>query len=110
MLFKRTVTENGEKVTIAVSGKFNYTAFTEFKATFADSTEPVSTYDVDLSGVTHMDSSALGMLIILKEHARDQHATVRIVNPSNPAKRSLSVSLFDKLFEIVNGVAARQSG
>ena len=101
MTFKRNVSENGEKVTITVSGKFNYATFSEFKGTYVGLTEVVNNFDVNLSGVTHMDSSALGMLMILKEHASDLGAKVRLINPSNTAKRTLSVSLFDKLFEIV---------
>jgi len=45
-----------------------------------------------------MDSSALGMLLLLREHAGADRADIRIVNASGELRGTLRVAGFDKLF------------
>lgn len=55
-------------------------------------------YVIDLGEVTHMDSSALGMLLLLREHAGADRADIRIVNAGSELRGTLRVAGFDKLF------------
>lgn len=55
-------------------------------------------YIVDLGEVTRMDSSALGMLLLLREHAGADRAEIRIVNADSGLRNTLRVAGFDKLF------------
>jgi len=47
-----------------------------------------------------MDSSALGMLLILREHAGNNKKSVKIVNCNQDVNKILSVSDFSNMFEI----------
>jgi anti-anti-sigma regulatory factor len=47
-----------------------------------------------------MDSSALGMLLLLRDHAGGDDAEVQVINISSDVRKILAISNFDKLFDI----------
>ncbi|MNJ01264.1 hypothetical protein D3C73_1608430 [compost metagenome] len=55
---------------------------------------------VDLKDATYLDSSALGMLLLLRDHAGGDESDVRLVNSSTDVRKILAISNFDKLFDI----------
>ncbi|MER2102541.1 MAG: STAS domain-containing protein, partial [Pseudomonas atacamensis] len=55
---------------------------------------------VDLKEATYLDSSALGMLLLLRDHAGGDESDIRVVNSSSDVKKILAISNFDKLFDI----------
>lgn len=57
-------------------------------------------YVIDLGDVTRMDSSALGMLLLLREHAGANAAEIRIVNAGSELRSTLRVAGFETLFLI----------
>ena len=61
-----TVSESGNEVTIAVAGKFDFQLYDEFRASYADTAGSGVKYLVDLSETEYLDSSALGMLLLLR--------------------------------------------
>jgi anti-anti-sigma factor len=50
--------------------------------------------------VNFLDSSALGMLLLLRDHAGGEHARIRLVNCSSDVRKILTISNFSKLFHI----------
>lgn len=54
---------------------------------------------MDLKEATYLDSSALGMLLLLRDHAGDD-ADVRVINSNSDVRKILAISNFDKLFDI----------
>ena len=69
MAVSTTVSDSGKKVQISVGGNFDFQLYDEFRASYADTNGEGIQYIVDLSGTCHLDSSALGMLLLLREHA-----------------------------------------
>jgi len=59
--------KNGDEVTVSVAGRFDYRIYDSFKASFSNINEESKTVNVDLSETEYMDSSALGMLLMLRE-------------------------------------------
>jgi anti-anti-sigma factor len=55
---------------------------------------------VDLKEATYLDSSALGMLLLLRDHVGGDDAEVQVVNTSPDVRKILAISNFDKLFDI----------
>jgi anti-anti-sigma factor len=47
-----------------------------------------------------MDSSALGMLLLLREHVDGVRERVRIINCNTEIRKILEIANFDKLFDI----------
>ena len=79
-------------------GRFDYRVFDSFKASYA-SVKDGSQINVDLSETEYMDSSALGMLLMLREHM-GRAANILLVKPTPDVHRVLAIANFDKLFAI----------
>ena len=56
-------------------------------------------YVVDLSNTEYLDSSALGMLLLLREHAGGENANIEITQASADVRKILDVANFSKLFK-----------
>ncbi|MDX1589306.1 MAG: STAS domain-containing protein, partial [Oleiphilaceae bacterium] len=57
-------------------------------------------YVVDMNTTTYLDSSALGMLLLLRDYAGGDRADVRIENCNGDVRRILTISNFEQLFDI----------
>ena len=95
-----TVSENGDKVTIAVAGKFDFQLYDEFRASYAETAGQGVDYVVDLTDTEYLDSSALGMLLLLREHAGGEASSIEITQASPEVRKILDVANFGKLFKI----------
>jgi anti-anti-sigma factor len=58
----------------------------------------VGTLVIDLGQVTYIDSSALGLLLLLREQATEIGKSIVLANPSPDVMRVLSITHFHKLF------------
>ncbi|BFT64932.1 STAS domain-containing protein [Pseudomonas moorei] len=97
----KEISADGKKLTISVKGRFDFAKHQEFRESYerTDGAMPRSVV-VDLKEATYLDSSALGMLLLLRDHAGGDHSDVRLVNSSSDVKKILAISNFDKLFDI----------
>ncbi len=91
---------DGAEVTIKVSEKFDFSLHREFREAYKDCNASGANFHVDLSEAEYMDSSALGMLLLLREHADLLGGDVDLFKPSSSVKKVLTVANFDKLFTI----------
>ena len=90
----------GDELVIAISGRFDFTQVKEFRDAYSDdSVGNPRSYVVDLRETEHMDSSALGMLLNMRKHLGDS-APIRIANSRPQIKKILTISRFDKKFNI----------
>ena len=55
---------------------------------------------IDLNDVEHMDSSAIGMLIIAYKNSENSGAKVRVINANEYIHEMLYLTQLDKLFPI----------
>lgn len=95
-----TVSEDGNKVTISVAGKFDFQLYDEFRSSYADTAGSGIDYVVDLSQTEYLDSSALGMLLLLREHAGGEASSIEISQASPEVRKILDVANFGKLFKL----------
>mgnify|MGYP001811771666 FL=1 len=95
-----TVSDDGSKVTISVAGKFDFQLYDEFRASYADTAGQGVDYVVDLSDTDYLDSSALGMLLLLREHAGGEASNIEITQASPEVRKILDVANFGKLFKL----------
>jgi len=91
--------EDGSDLIIKVNGKFDFSLHSEFRKSYKDE-EVSGEYCVDLGKTEYLDSSALGMLLLLKEYAESSSSSVKIINAGPDIKEILIIASFDKLFEI----------
>ena len=100
MSVTRNLTSDGSHLTIAVSGRFDFHVYDAFRNAYLDLDRPARKYSIDLSTAEYMDSAALGMLLLLREHAGGDSADIQILNPQTEVENVLTIAHFDKLFNI----------
>ena len=94
-----TKNETGDTVVIRVSGRFDFGVHQEFVGSYKDLPKGEKHFVVDLSGTEYMDSSAMGMLLQLRGHARPD-SVVELKNGNEGIKEILRIANFDKLFAV----------
>ena len=90
---------DGQQLTIFVSGRFDFASHQDFRAAY-EGLGSEQRYVVDLRGAHYLDSSALGMLLLLRDHAGGERARIRLVNCTADVITILTISNFSKLFQI----------
>ncbi|MGH8353122.1 MAG: STAS domain-containing protein [Pseudomonas sp.] len=91
---------DGQELTILIQGRFDFGAHQEFRDSYERVDASPKRYVVDLKGATYLDSSALGMLLLLRDHAGGDHAQIRLVNCNADVRKILAISNFEQLFQI----------
>ena len=100
MSINMMTSDEGNKVTIAVAGKFDFQLYDEFRASYADTAGNGVEYVVDLAETDYLDSSALGMLLLLREHAGGETSSIEIKQATPEVRKILDVANFGKLFKL----------
>lgn len=97
-----TVSKDGKKAVIKLNGRFDFNAHREFRTAYdpliAD--PAVGVVSVDFSSVDYLDSSALGMLLMLRDKLGGAGKEVTLVNVKGSVKQVLDIANFGKLFQI----------
>ncbi|MBF0508647.1 MAG: STAS domain-containing protein [Deltaproteobacteria bacterium] len=100
MAIKAQLSDDGKTLTIAVTGRLDIMTHGDFVQAYTTGVESVSKWIVDMSGTEYIDSSALGMLLILREKAGGDKADITLLNPNPDIKKTLRTVTFDKFFKI----------
>ncbi|WP_144395176.1 STAS domain-containing protein [Pleionea sediminis] len=95
-----TSNASGNELTIKVNGKFDFSCHQEFRSSYEGSDSRPEKYIVDLGETSYLDSSALGMLLLLRDYAGGDSAQIHIKNCSPEIKKILSISNFEQLFDV----------
>ena len=96
------VVKSGIVATLNMNGRFDFSAHRAFK----DAYEPLlqekdhKTLDINLAEVTYMDSSALGMLLLLHERAQVDGKEIVLSRVNSTVLQILDIANFRKLFTI----------
>lgn len=88
----------GSKLTIKVTGRFDFSAYQSFRSAYQDKDISSLTVVVDLTSADYVDSAALGMMLVLRERLGGKHDSVSIIGGNAQVKEVLGVSRFDQLF------------
>lgn len=99
-----SVQSNSEakKVTINISQQFDYSLHQSFRDAYRNTNQAGTTFTLNLSQATYMDSSALGMILLLKEHAEKIGGRVVIEKPNESVRKILTIANFDQFVTIEN--------
>ena len=91
-----------DQVRIRLNGRFDFSAHRTFWDSFAPSLDnkEVREVEIDLGSVDYLDSSALGMLLMLREKAQAANKTVALANCRGSVRQVLDIANFAKLFSI----------
>ncbi len=90
---------NGQ-LTINVDGNFDFSIYKSFRHAYTGVEGSVKEYVVNLSKAEYMDSSALGMLLLLREYAGGDSANIQLVSPNPDVLKVLNIANFQSMFTI----------
>lgn len=90
----------GNLLIIAIEGRCDFSTHKEFDKAAAKITDSISSIKVDFEKANYLDSSALGMLLVLKEKIGGRKQDISLVNTKHTVKRVLDTANFKKLFHI----------
>ena len=94
------VSADGKKLTIAIKGRFDFSSHQHFREVYERIYPKPDAIVVDLKEATYLDSSALGMLLMLRDYAGADESDIRIINSSLDVSKTLDISNFNQLFDI----------
>lgn len=100
MPIKAILSADGQELTIKVAGRFDFSAHQPFREAYERGGLSPARYRVDLHDTDYIDSSALGMLLLLRDHAGGDAADIRIVHCNADVRKVLNISNFEQLFSI----------
>lgn len=100
MTIRSALSADGQELTITIQGRFDFNTHQAFRDAYQLVHGSPGRFVVDLGGATYLDSSALGMLLLLRDHAGSEQSDIRLINCNADIRKVLSVSNFDQLFKI----------
>lgn len=99
-----TITSNpstdGNELTIKVQGRFDFSSLQQFRTAYEKVNPKPKAYVIDLKESDYLDSSALGMLLALRDYAGGDESNIRVINANPDIKKILVITKLDELFKI----------
>jgi anti-anti-sigma factor len=92
---------DGAELVINIKGRFDFSSHQAFRDAYEGAGGADVAYTIDMAETTYLDSSALGMLLLLRDYAGGDKAGVAIVNCNPDVRKILTISNFEQLFKIV---------
>lgn len=92
------------RAVLKLNGRFDFHSHRDFRTAYESALEQAGVKEIviNFQEVDYLDSSALGMLLLLREKAEAAGKSVSLVNLQGMVKQVLEIANFGKLFS-VNG-------
>ena len=100
MAISAKASADGTELCIGIDGRFDFSSHQEFRKAYEEVSKKPDQYIIDMNSTTYLDSSALGMLLLLREHAGGDNAKIEVVGCKPEIKKILAIANFQKLFDI----------
>jgi HptB-dependent secretion and biofilm anti anti-sigma factor len=100
MAITSSVSPDGNVLTIFIQGRFDFSSHQEFRSAYEGLARVPDQYRIDMRETSYLDSSALGMLLLLRDYAGGDKAKIEILNCSADVQKILTISNFEQLFSI----------
>ncbi|MHC8393590.1 STAS domain-containing protein [Pseudomonas sp. LB3P93] len=94
------ISQDGQKLTISIKGRFDFGKHQEFRESYENLAKKPESYEVNLKEATYLDSSALGMLLLLRDHAGGENAEITLTNANADVRKILAISNFEQIFDV----------
>jgi len=95
------VNDSGGALQIAIVGRFDFNILQEFRDAYSDKEGSQGQFVIDLAQTEYIDSSALGMLLNMKNHLGVDDRVIEIKNCQPNLMKIFSIAHFDKKFKFV---------
>ena len=94
------VSDDGSGLVIKVKGRFDFSSLQLFRNAYEKITPKPNSFVVDLKESDYLDSSALGMLLALRDYAGGDDADISIINCHADVRKILVITKLDELFKV----------
>jgi len=93
---------DNQTLLINISGHFDFSLSSAFRKTYENLLDNAQNkqYVIDLRNVSTIDSSALGMLLIMRSYVGETGNAIKIVNCNKFISKIFQITHFDKMFSI----------
>ncbi len=90
------------KATLSLNGRFDFHSHRDFRAAYEKvlESQDVREIEINFAAVDYLDSSALGMLLLLREKADAMGKQVALASLRGAVKQVLDIANFGKLFSV----------
>lgn len=87
---------------VRLAGRFDYTTGAQFMTAAEEcvAQAPAGEIRIDMSGLEYIDSSALGMLLMMRDKAQKLDKTIALVNARGRVREVIDTARFDRLFKV----------
>jgi len=100
MSINSNLSNDGILLTITVQGRFDFSALQNFRNAYENIMPKPAKYIVDLKDAEYLDSSALGMLLALRDYSGGEKANISLINCNPDVKKILVITKLDELFTV----------
>lgn len=100
MSISSEISEDDKTVTLKIAGRFDFSTHKDFMQAYKSYPKGDKVFVVDLAQTEYLDSSAMGMLLQLREHSAVQENNVVLKNGNEAVLEILRIANFGKLFTI----------
>lgn len=100
MTISAKVSSDKQTLTIHIDGRFDFSSLQAFKDVYESQNNIFPNYVINLKDADYLDSSALGMLLALREYAGGESANISIENCNPDIKKILRITKLDDLFTV----------
>lgn len=97
---KTTFSEENKQLIIMVDSRFDFSLHQAFRDSYSSYSGKKLDYILDLSRADYMDSSALGMILLLKDFVETNTSKLVIKSPNDNVKKILEIAQFHRLMTI----------
>ncbi len=95
------VSQDGSTSVITIKGRFDFNILQEFRDAYSDNSAAEGKFVIDLAQTEYIDSSALGMLLNMKNHLGCDDRVIEIKNCPPNLMKIFSIAHFDRKFKFL---------
>lgn len=100
MRVETKISEDKKEVSISINQRFDFSQHQFFRNAYSQHKIEGTKFIVDLSKTEYIDSSALGMILLLKDYVAHITGTLVIRKPSTAVSKILEIAQFHRLMTI----------
>lgn len=97
-----TINSKDKELTVRISGTFVFDIYKEFTRVYKDNKGKYDKFILDMRETKYMDTSALAMLLQMREYLEADKKDIHIINCNNNVGNLFKISNFDELFTLVS--------
>lgn len=100
MTITSQLSDDSATLTIVIEGRFDFSSHQTFSQTYESLDQVPEQFIIDMQATSYLDSSALGMLLLLRDFAGGDQARISVINCNDDVKKIFAISNFEQLFDI----------